>query len=122
MKIFIHLILSFLFYQIGFGQNLQIELFNKTGYDLDSISIGDNYVGPIKSGGSYVMLDCKKIIMQDGLPYSLPVGTIKKKKRNTELLGFCGTGRTDISNGNFKFNITVTENEFGYRLFWDYHK
>jgi len=60
--------------------------------------------------------------MQDGLPYGLPDGTIKKKKRNTELLGLCGTGRTAVSNGNFKFNITVTENEFGYRLFWDYHK
>src|ERR1700733_10963725 len=122
MRIFLFYLISFLFCQSGYGQNLKMELFNKTGYDLDSVSIGEKYVGFIKSGHSLLISDCKEITMQDGLPYGLPDGTIKNKKRNTELLGLCGTGRTSVSSGNFKFNITVMENEFGYRLFWDYHK
>lgn len=122
MKIFISFLISLVFYNADYAQNLKIEIFNKTSYDIDSLVIDDIYVGSIKKGQKFLVLECKEITIQDRLPYGFPDGVIKNKKRTTELFGLCGTGRTSVTTGHFKFDITVTENENGYRLFWDYHK
>lgn len=122
MKKIILFVFTFLFCQINYGQNLKIKIFNKTGFDIDSVSIGSKYIGAIKKGSSVKILDCNEIILQDGIPYGLPGGIILNETTNTELIGLCGTGRKTITRGYYKFDITAYKNEFGYRLFWHNHK
>jgi len=107
---------------VKFGQNLKIELFNKTGFDLDSVLIGDKYVGSIKKDASIIITDCNELTMQDGLPYGLPHGTVKGRKRDRRSLVFCGTGCKNVSTGQYKFDITLNETENGYTLSWHRHE
>jgi hypothetical protein len=104
-----------------YGQNLKIELFNKTLYDLDSVTIGEKFVGKIKKNSSIVVLDCKEIVMQSGLPYGFPHAIIIGKEKSTSFFGLCGTGRKKITKGKFKFDITLKETENDYRLIWSEH-
>ncbi len=121
MKIIFLFVFTFLICQINYGQNLKIKIYNKSGFDIDSVLIGDKFVGAIKKNSSIIILDCREITLQDGLPYGLPGGIIINETTNKELIGLCGTGRIKVTKGNFKFDITASKNEFGYRLFWDKH-
>ena len=122
MKKLILFVFPFLLYQIGYGQNLQIKIYNKTGYDLDSISIGDTYVGLIKKHSSKIVLECKFLDLQDGRPYGLPNGIAKGLTKDTSwLIPFCSTGLKSVTTGKFKFDITLNAGKEGYRLYWRKH-
>ena len=91
----------------GFELNvsyLKVEVFNRTGFDLDSVSIEDKYVGIIKKSASVVVTDLKELEMQDNLPFGL------------------ATGVHAVSEGNYTFDITLHEGEEGYRLYWGIHQ
>ncbi|MBI2722462.1 MAG: hypothetical protein HYX39_09830 [Bacteroidetes bacterium] len=107
----------------AFGQSLKIEIFNRTNYDLDSVSIGEKFVGTIEKDSSIIVTDCKRIILQDRyVPFGPVDGVIKDKRRNSEFFGFCGNGKELFLKGEYKFDIYVSETKLGYRLYWDSHK
>jgi hypothetical protein len=97
---------------------LKIRLENKSGYDLDSVTIGNAFVGSIKNGWYANINDCTEFEMQDGLPFGLAHGTIRGKQKDKTLLAFCGTGVELIKHGNFVFAIVLHETDSGYRLHW----
>lgn len=105
-----------------FGQKLAIEIYNKTGFDLDSVSIMNKYVGAIKKDSSTEILNFNELAIQDGEPFGFPHGTIKGKKKSDTKLGLCGTGTYNVTEGQFKFDITLSERVDGYFLFWNTHK
>jgi hypothetical protein len=119
-------ILLFFFLLMGskfsFGQHLKIELFNKTGYDLDSVSIGNEGFVKIKKDSSVVIHGCKDLSMMGGLPIGNANGKIYEKKRDTRFLGICGTGNKRVRKGHFQFDIIMVDGENGYRLFYQTHK
>ncbi len=108
--------------QMSFGQHLKIELFNKTGYDLDSVSIGNEGFVKIKKDSSVVIRNCKEIAMMGGLPIGTANGKIYEKKRDARFIGICGTGNKRVRKGYFKFDIIMVDGENGYRLFYQSHK
>ena len=105
-----------------FGQHLKIELFNKSGFDLDSVSIGNEGFVKIKKDSSIVIRGCKEISMMGGLPIGTANGRIYEKKRDTRFIGICGTGNNRVHKGYFKFDIIMIDGENGYRLFYQAHK
>lgn len=108
--------------QISFGQHLKIELFNKTGYNLDSVSIGNEGFVTIKKDSSAVIHGIKEISMMGALPIGTANGKIYEKKRDARFLGICGTGNKSVRKGYFKFDIIMVDGENGYRLFYQSHK
>ena len=108
--------------KISFGQHLKIELFNKTGYNLDSVSIGTEGIVKIKKDSSAVIHGCKDLSMMGGLPIGNANGKIYEKKRDTRFIGICGTGNKSVHKGHFQFDIIMVDSENGYRLFYQSHK
>jgi hypothetical protein len=101
---------------------IQAVIFNKTGYDLDSVYLGDAYVGKIGKDKSVEVINCRELGMQDGAPFMLAAGVINGKKKDRRPVGYCGTGVSTAREGNFEFDIHMQETEFGYRLQWDVHR
>jgi len=97
-------------------------LFNKTGYDLDSVSIGRENIVKIKKDSSVIIRDCKAISMMGGLPIGMANGRINEKKHDSRLIGLCGTGNKTVKKGRYKFDIIMVDGENGYRLFYQKHQ
>jgi len=122
MKTTLLLFFSLSVSQISFGQHLKIELFNKTGYDLDSVSIGNEGFVKIKKDSSAVIHGCKDLSMMGGLPIGTANGRIHEKKHDKRFIGICGTGNKTVRKGYFQFDIIMVDGENGYRLFYQSHK
>ena len=108
--------------QISLGQHLKIELFNKTGYDLDSVSIGNEGYVKIKKDSSVVIHSCKELAMMGNLPVGTANGKIYEKKRDVRFIGICGTGNKRVHKGHFQFDVIMVDSDNGYRLFYQTHK
>jgi hypothetical protein len=115
------LVLITLIYFIFFFNNLRVEVFNKTSYDLDSLKI-DNKFYHIKKGDALLVDNCKSISMQGGLPFGLPQANINGKIKDTFQILLCGTGVEEIKNGQYQFDIVLSEYNNLYRLYWEKHK
>jgi hypothetical protein len=116
MKTLIIIVFGFLLNQNSFGQNLKIELTNKTGFDIDSVAIGSKYVGLLKKNTS-IIVESNRIAMQGGSIMGFPKGSIKGKKRHPQILE-CATGMKSITKGNYSFDIVMNENRTGYQLYY----
>ena len=114
-------VLTLLVCFIFFFQNLKIEVFNKTNYDIDSLNIGNRFFH-IKKGSSLLIDNCKSISMQAGLPFLLPEAKIKRKNDGTIHWDLCGTGVKEIKRGKYKFDIAISEDSSSYLLFWKEHQ
>jgi hypothetical protein len=114
-------LLVFLIYFLLFYNKLKIVVFNKTAYNIDSLKIDNNFFS-IKKGDSLFIDNCKSISMQSDLPFGLPEANIVGKTKDTFMLWFCGTGVKEIKNGEYKFDITLSEDSNFYRLYWQGHK
>jgi hypothetical protein len=108
-------------YFLFYFQNLKIVVFNKAGYDIDSLKL-DNKFFHISKGDSIIIDNCISISMQSDLPFGLPQASIRGKNKDTFQLFFCGTGVEKIKKGLHKFDITISEDSNFYRLYWQAHK
>ena len=63
------------------GQSINIQVFNKTGYDLDSVSFDHFYLGKISKDSTVFISGISEITMQGDVPLYLPFGIIKEKKK-----------------------------------------
>ncbi len=108
----------------GNAQSLKIRVYNKTGFDLDSVTISKNYIGKIPKDSSKLVLSIQGIEMQDEFPFIIqPGGIIKNKKkfRDSARHTYCGTGVEMVESGNFEWDIKLLEKDSGYFLYWDKH-
>lgn len=117
MKKLILIALGILFYQNSFGQNLNIELTNKTGVDIDSVAIGSRYIGLLKDNNS-IAVEINEIAMQGGSIMGFPQGCIKGKKRNPQIWE-CATGMRGVTSGSYKYDIVMIEDSKGYQLYYN---
>lgn len=104
-------------YFLFFSSDLKIEVFNKTDFDIDSLNIEGKYF-KIKKQRSLVIKDCRKLSMQDNLPFGSPDAIIKNKQRDTVPIFLCGTGIEEVRSGNYKFNIEAQIEKDYYILYW----
>ena len=122
MKKITLLVLVLISFNSMFAQDLKIELFNKTGYNLDSVFMGNEGFAKIKKDSSVTIHNIKEISLLGGLPIGTANGRIYEKKRDTRLLGICGTGNKTVRKGHLQFDIIMVDGENGYRLLYRSHK
>ncbi|MFM7759088.1 MAG: hypothetical protein ACKO6J_09155, partial [Crocinitomicaceae bacterium] len=80
-KIIYQLAIFLLIPSLTIGQNIQIKIFNKTGYNLDSVSFDNFYLGKISKDSLVILSGIKEITMHGDVPLNRPFGLIEGKKR-----------------------------------------
>jgi hypothetical protein len=103
------------------GQNIQIKVFNKTVYDLDSVSFDHFYLGKISKDSTVFISGISEITMHGDVPLLRPFGIIKGKKRPVNLKE-CGTKSKKKKSGIYAFDILINESEKQYHLYWKKHE
>ena len=121
MKAITFLVLLLISFHSSYAQHLKIELFNKTGYNLDSVSMGIEGYAKIKKDSSFTIHSIKEISLLGGLPIGTANGRIYEKKRDTRFMGICGTGNKTVRKGHLQFDIIMVDGENGYRLLYRSH-
>ena len=106
---------------LSIGQNIKIKVFNKTGYNLDSVSFNHFYLGKISKDSTVFFSDIKEITMQGDIPLHRPFGIIEDKKRPHNLTK-CGTKSRKVKAGRYAFDIFIYETGNEYRLYWKKHE
>ena len=124
MKIFIYtfyLAILLLIPTFSIAQNIKITVFNKTDYDLDSVSFDHFYLGKISKDSTVFISGISEITMKGYVPLYLPFGIIKEKKRPFNLTK-CGTKSKKKKAGSFAFDLFIYETGNEYRLYWKKHE
>jgi len=103
------------------GQNINIQVFNKTGYDLDSVSFDHFYLGKISKDSTVFISGISEITMHGDVPLLRPFGIIKGKKRPVNLKE-CGTKSKKKKSGIYAYDILINESENQYQLYWKKHE
>ena len=103
------------------GQNIQIKVFNKTGYDLDSVSFDHFYLGMISKDCTVFLSGIDVITMQGDVPLQRPFGIIEGKIRPFNLTP-CGTKSEKKKAGSYAFDLCIYETGNEYRLYWKKHE
>lgn len=103
------------------AQNIQIEVFNKTGYTLDSVSFENYYLGKIRKDSSVFISGIDEFSIQGDVPLNRPFGIIEGKKRPLNLKS-CATKSKKKKSGNYAFDIFIHERGNEYRLYWKMHE
>ena len=83
MKIFIYtfyLAILLLVPTFSIAQNIEIKVFNKSSYDLDSVSFNHFYLGKISKDSTVFISGISEITMQGDVPLIRPFGIIEEKK------------------------------------------
>lgn len=100
------------------AQHLHITLYNKTGFDLDSLLFEKHFVGDIRNDSALVLTSLRSFIMQGMVPLFRPYAHIEGKE-HPQLLSPCGTRSRKVKSGTYVFDILFYEDEHGYRLYWE---
>ena len=111
-KVVLFLLFAIFLQQNGFAQKLTIELFNKTGFDLDSVSLNKVYCGKIEKDSSLKVLKCKGFYSSSGWPL-LKISGIIHDKIPVRSLTKCGTKAKFIATGKHQFDIYISKPELG---------
>ncbi len=121
LKVILYSVIIVFSSSLTFGQNISVITFNKTGYDLDSVSFNHQYLGDIPKDSSLVLSNLNEIVMQGDVPLHRPFGSIDGKIRPLNLLE-CGTKSMKKYEGVFMFDILIYETGNEYRLYWRKHE
>ena len=103
------------------GQNIHIKVFNKTGYDIDSVLFGHFYLGKLSKDSTVFISDIIEITMQGDVPLHRPFGIIEGKNRPLNLAP-CVTKSKKKKAGIYAFDLFIYETGNEYRLYWKKHE
>ena len=106
-------------YFFFFATRIQIEVYNKTEFDIDSLNIDDKFYNIPKKNS--LVINCRKLKMQGQLPSGTPKGKIKNLQNEKSWFLFCGTGVEEIRSGKYKFDLRVLTRNDSYLLYWKKH-
>ncbi|WP_432221833.1 hypothetical protein ACRASX_15125 [Flavobacterium sp. TMP13] len=102
-----------------FSKSVQIEVYNKTNFDIDSLKIENKYY-EIKKRKS-IIINCRKLLIQNSLPLETPKAIIKNMQRDTLIFPVCGTEVEEIKSGKYKFDLEAEIGKDYYKLNWVEH-
>jgi len=103
---------------------LEMIIFNKTPYDLDSTFIGDIYAGQIKKDSSitvYTTRDFEITHLKNGdiVPANPPSTVIAGKSREGKKIK--GKNAITVTTGHYRFDICLPDKGNEYSLMWKSH-
>jgi len=97
-----------LFLVIGYiliRKNITVKFYNKTGHDVDSLIVGDTFVGHISNNDSTEFIKFRKFHFDSGIPYEDLKGQIQRQTFSEFHSSWCGTERYTKTNGSYSFDI-----------------
>lgn len=102
------------------SSRVQMEVYNKTDFDIDSLNIDGKFYKIPKQKS--LVINCEKLEIQNNLPFGSPKGILKNMPRDTMPEFLCGTGVEEIRSGKYKFDIKAFVGKDYYMLNWAEHK
>ena len=94
------------------AQKLTIEVFNKTGMDLDSVYFDKQYIGYLPKDSSAVLKNYKEFKASGSWPL-MKIRAVNDKGIKSYNLTECGTKAIAIKKGRQRIDIKVANPEFG---------
>ena len=107
--------------ELSISQNIHIKVFNKTGYNLDSVSFDHFYLGKLCKDSSVFISGIAEMTMQGDVPLHRPFGIIEDKKRLHNLTK-CGTKSMKVKEGSYAFDVFIKDRGYDYLLYWKRHE
>ena len=95
-----------------YAQKLTIEVFNKTGMDLDSVQLDKQYIGYLPKDSSAVLEIYKEFKASGSWPL-MKIRAVDDKGNKSHNLTECGTKAKVIKDGRHRIDIKVANPEFG---------
>ena len=95
-----------------YAQKLTIEVFNKTGMDLDSVQLDKQYIGFLPKDSSAVLENYKEFKASGSWPL-MKIRAVDDKGNKSHNLTECGTKAKVIKDGRHRIDIKVANPEFG---------
>ncbi|NBA73986.1 hypothetical protein GOQ04_00390 [Emticicia sp. ODNR4P] len=99
----------------------EIIVYNKTGYQLDSLEFEEHYF-QLQPNDSIIIKNCKSFSMQDDLPFGFPQAKIKGISVKKPPFFICGAGISKILHGTYQYDIILIKNVDFPFLIWQNHK
>jgi len=93
------------------AQKLTIEVFNKTGMDLDSVYFDKQYIGFLPNDSSAVLKNYKEFKASGSWPL-MKIRAVNDKGIKSYNLTECGTKAIAIKKGRHRIDIQVANPEF----------
>lgn len=94
-------------------KNLHIKFYNKTGEDIDSLVVGDTYIGQIKKDSSTEFINFKGLLFDSGFPREKITAIINKKKLHHINGSWCASGRKMVTEGEIIYDIQIDSDKNG---------
>ena len=96
---------------IAAGQNLTVKLYNKTGYDIDSLIVGSTFVGRILKDNATAFLKFPNFYFDSGYPYEKLKGIIQGESLSQLNWSWCATEHYTKTEGIFTFDLVVVKDK-----------
>ena len=113
------LLISVLICARVYSQNIKLKYHNRTGFDIDSVKIGDNFITLQKDSNITFFIKEPIHLIEGNLqfPFSFGTGNIKELGKRLYITPECIPKSKIITNGTFEFEYTLRINQNGYFLF-----
>jgi hypothetical protein len=124
LQIKIFLTTSFWLFLFSFSvssQTLKIKIHNKTGQNIDSLMIGDKYIGDLSKDSVTAFLDYERFNFDTGIPNEGIFGVIRKTPVRQLNWSMCGTEWHTETTGNYIFDLVLREKEEVDYFLLDHH-
>lgn len=92
-------------------------IYNKTGHDIDSLLIGNIFIGHLSYNDSTEIINFKRFQFDGSFPYEKLSGIVQKRNLFQFNWSWCGTGRNFKSNGSYQFDIRTTNQDDSISLY-----
>lgn len=104
-------------------QGLQLKFYNKTGKDIDSLTIGERYIGSLKYNQSTEYLYYTKIFLFSGSAMPKISGRFDNIIVNYDPTSkpLCNTFREWRRNGKYEYDLYLNTNGDGLRFYLNDH-
>ena len=102
------------------AQDLALTLYNKTGFDLDSVMVHDLYFGKILKDQSKSIGDIDELVFQGLVPLFHPSAIIQGEQLR-RVMAPCTTKSKKKQRGSYAFDILLYERGEELRLYWGVH-
>lgn len=100
-------LLTILISHRGVSQSLTVNIYNNTGYTLDSLTIGNTNVGTLENKKSTGPLFYKEFHMDSGLADEPLFARIGNERIFSNNFSFCGTEKSVLKEGDLRYAIEL---------------
>lgn len=121
-KVFVFIVIFGIFRSASklHAQGLTLTLYNKTGFDLDSVSVHDIYFGNILKDQSKSIRDVDELVFQGLVPLFHPSAIIQGEQLR-RVMAPCTTKSKKKQRGSYAFDILLYEMDEELRIYWGVH-